>query len=402
MRAPRILLAVALCCMLAALLVWLSRKPSLDPLTSAHFTPEEIARSKDYARMRYGAGFLSLGLSLAVACVLGLTSSLGAWAERVSGGRWWLTTTILSAVLIVVPALITLPLGMYRGLVIERRFGVSTQSAAQYLSDVIKANGFQMVVTAIAAIGFYLIVRKLPSGWPFAAAGFLIAMTVVLVVVYPLVYEPLFNRFTPVDAATRDRIVALADKAGVTIDRVLVADASRRTTKLNAYVSGLGATKRVVLYDTLLASSPPAEVDLIVAHELGHVVHRDVLRGTLLACAGAAGFVALAWVLLGRPGVLGMIGASGPGDPKSLPFLALMLSVATLATLPVANGFSRSIEANADRFAVRLTDEAQVAVDTEVSLARRNIADLAPNPVIRWLFFTHPATMERIRIAREP
>ncbi len=376
-----------------------------DPVkASDYFTREEIDRSRRYTRPRYALGFASMTLGLAVAALLGLgapTRAMGAWAERVTGARWPFVALLLAGIVTVVPALVTLPLSVARGLSHERSFGLSTQTLGGYLSDFAKGTLFQLVLTAVAALGFFLIARRLPRGWPFVAAGFMIALTVALVVVYPLVYEPLFNKFTPVDGATRDRIVALATKAGVGVDKVLVADASRRTTKQNAYVSGLGATKRVVLYDTLLAKSSSQEVDLVVAHELGHVVHKDVLRGTLLASAGAAATVAIAWALMARPGIRSFTGATGAEDPRALPFLALVLSVATILTLPAANGFSRRIEASADRFAVRLTGDAQTAVKVEVNLARDNVSDLHPNAFIAWMFFSHPPTLERIAIALE-
>jgi STE24 endopeptidase len=194
-------------------------------------------------------------------------------------------------------------------------------------------------------------------------------------------------------------VLAIAAKAGVRVDDVLVADASRRTTRLNAYVSGLGATKRVVLYDTLLRSSTPKEVDLVVAHELGHVAHRDVLKGTVVASVGAALAVLLIWRLMSWYALRHSLLASGPGDPRFLPFLAFVLAAGSFLTLPVFNWYSRSIEASADRAAIEYTGDAETAVTVEVNLARSNLADLEPNGFIRWAFFTHPPTLERIQIA---
>lgn len=407
MRAPRhrlrlILLAAALAAAGLALAAPAFAQ-ARQPRPSDYFTDAEIARSRAYTGPRYVLGFASLGLGLAVAAVLGLGAparALGGWAERATGGRWPLTALLLAAIVTLAPIVAAVPLSIWRGLVHERRFGLSTQTTAGFLSDMAKGSAVQVVIAAIIALGFFFIVRRLPSVWPLAAGGFMVALTVLMVVVYPLIYEPLFNKFTPVDAATRARIVSLAADAGVRVDRVLVADASRRTTKQNAYVSGLGATKRVVLYDTLLAQSTPGEVDLVVAHELGHVVHRDVLKGTILGCIGAAGAIALIWLLTGRPGVLRFAGASGPGDPRLIPLLTFVIAVATIVTLPLVNGFSRSIEASADRFAVRVTGDVQTAVSAEVSLARSNVSDLSPNPFIEWMFFTHPPTMDRIAIAQ--
>ena len=170
-------------------------------------------------------------------------------------------------------------------------------------------------------------------------------LTVGLVYLLPVVYEPLFNRFTPVEGEVRDRVLAIAQRAGVRVDDVLVADASRRTTRQNAYVSGLGATKRVVLYDTLLAKSTPEEVDLVVAHELAHVAHRDVLKSTVIGSAGAALLVLLIWRLVSwealrglarrerarRPAVAAVPRVRARGDvvPVTLPLAELVFAEAS-------------------------------------------------------------------------
>jgi Zn-dependent protease with chaperone function len=376
---------------------------SEKPKVTDFFSPQDLARSRAYNGPRYTLGLASIVVGFVVAAVLGLgapTRALGAWAQRLAGNRWPVTALILVAVVSLAGTLVTLPMSVARNLYHERRWELSTQTLGGYLNDVTKGTLIQIVIAAVGALGFYLIVRRLPRGWPFAAGGFAVALTVTLVVIYPLVFEPVFNKFTPVDGETATRIRAIATKAGVKVGDVLVADASRRTRKLNAYVSGLGPTKRVVLYDTLLESSPPEEIDLIVAHELGHVVHRDVARGTLLGAAGAIGAIALIWLLFRNESLMRWIGAS-PGDPRSLPFLAFVLALASFLTLPATNAFSRHIEASADRFAVELTDEAETAVETEISLARRNIADLQPNAFIRVWFYTHPPVMDRIQIALE-
>jgi STE24 endopeptidase len=167
----------------------------------------------------------------------------------------------------------------------------------------------------------------------------------------------------------------------------------------NAYVSGLGATKRVVLYDTLVEKLPTREVDLVVAHEIGHVAHNDVLKGALVGSAGVIAGVGVLWWLMGRRRLLGWIGARDHADPAVLPFIAFFLAVATLVTLPIANGISRHEEAAADHAALVATNDPKAAVRLEVDLAVHDIADLQPNGFIRWMFFTHPTALERIQAA---
>ena len=366
-----------------------------------HFNRDDIERSRSYRGPRYALSFAAIATGLLAGAALGLGPGvrwLGRWSGTASGGRWWLQALVLAGTVSVAIALVELPFGIAR-FYHDRSYGLVTQPLAGYLIDAAKGLGFQLVLGAVTALGFVSIVRLLPRGWPFAAAGFAVVLTVALVYLLPVVYEPLFNRFTPVESDVRARVLAIAERANVPVGEVLVADASRRTTRQNAYVSGLGATKRVVLYDTLLSGSSPAEVDLVVAHELAHVAHRDVLKGTVIGSVGAALAVVVIWRLMSWGALRDWIGASGPGDPRWLPFLAFALAVASFVTLPAQNWFSRGIEAAADRSAIAYTEDPDTAIAVEVNLARSNIADLEPNGFIRWMFYTHPPVLERIQIA---
>lgn len=366
-----------------------------------YFTPTDVERSRRYRGPAYLLSFGGLAAALVAGAAIGLgpgVRRLGRLASQLTGDRWPLEALLLAAVVTVVVFLAGLPFSWGRYLH-DRRWSLSTQSATGFLADAAKGTGFQLAVAVVTALAFVAIVHALPRAWPAAAAAFGIGLTVLLVYVLPVIYEPLFNRFTPVEPDVRARVLRIAERAGVTVEDVLVADASRRTTRQNAYVSGLGRTKRVVLYDTLLAGSSAKQVDLVVAHELGHVAHHDVVKGTILGCVGAVAAVALLWGLLSWERLRVWVGAAGPGDPRWLPFLAFVLALASLLTLPLLNAVSRRIEAAADRAAINYTRDPDTAIQVEVALARSNIADLQPNPFIRWALYTHPPTLERIQIA---
>jgi STE24 endopeptidase len=366
-----------------------------------HFSREEIDRARRYNGPRYALAFASMVAGLLAGAALGLGPGLrrlGRWSAVITGDRWWLQALLLAGVVTIGIALVQLPFGIarYRH---DRSFGLVTQSIGGYLGDTAKGLGFQLAIAAVTALGFFGIVRLLPRGWPVAAAGFGVALTVAMVYLLPVVYEPLFNKFTPVQGDVRERVLAIAGRAGVPVGDVLVADASRRTTRQNAYVSGLGTTKRVVLYDTLLERSSPDEVDVVVAHELAHVAHRDVLKGTIVGCIGAIVVVLVIWRLLSWEALRTWAGAGGPGDPRWLPFLAFVVAIGSFLTLPAVNAFSRRIEASADRAAIAYTGATRAAISLEVGLARSNLADLEPHPFVRWAFFSHPPVLERIQIA---
>jgi len=198
----------------------------------------------------------------------------------------------------------------------------------------------------------------------------------------------------------RDRLLALADAAGVRVRDVLVADASRRTTALNAYVSGLGPTRRIVVHDTLLDRGEDDEAAAVVAHELGHVVAHDVRTGTLLGAAGAAAGVLVAAALLAWPPLLAATGIDGAGDPAVAGVLIALGAWAGLLGAPLSNGLSRRIERRADAFCLDLARDPYVVARMHRGLAITNLAPLRPVRILHLWFGTHPTSPERIAAAR--
>ena len=368
-----------------------------------YFSTEDFQRAQRYRAPRYALGFISLGAELIALLVIGLaggTRRFGNLASKIAGDRWWLQAIVLAVAITVVLTLVDLPFGLGR-FALDRAWGLSTQNLGGYFSDEFRSLGFQLVFTIVVALPFFWVARAAPRTWPIWAALGAVVLTFVFSMLFPVVYEPLFNKFTPVEPALKDRIVALGKQEGVRVGSVLVADASKRTTTQNAYVSGLGATKRVVLYDTLLQKSTEKEVELVVAHELAHVAHNDVTKGTAFGALGAALGVGLIWLLLAHTSIPSRLGVEGAGDPRILGFLLLVVTVAGLLATPIENAYSRKIEGAADRTAVQVTRDWRTSIAVEVNLARDSISDLEPNGFIRWAFFSHPSTAERIGIALE-
>ncbi|MFL6094264.1 MAG: M48 family metalloprotease, partial [Blastococcus sp.] len=214
--------------------------------------------------------------------------------------------------------------------------------------------------------------------------------------------EPAFNRFDPMAAGPlRSDLLALAEKNGTPVRDVLVSDASRRTTTLNAYVSGFGSTRRIVVYDTVLERLPDAQIESIVAHELGHVAADDVLTGTLMGALGAAAGVAtLGWLVSIRP-LRRRSGADSPGDPRIVALVLFLMAVGTLVSTPVQNLVSRQIEARADVHALDLTADPDAFMAMQRRLAVANLSEPDPPAVLQWLFGSHPTTAQRIGLARD-
>jgi STE24 endopeptidase len=271
--------------------------------------------------------------------------------------------------------------------------GLGTQSWAGWGQDLAKAQAISLPLSGGAGWLLTTAMRRFGARWWLPGAGGLVAGGVLSLVAGPTLIDPIFNTFEPAEPDVQARIKAIADSAGVRVDRVLVMDASKRTTASNAYVTGLGATKRVVFYDTLLRDFSPAEVDFVVAHEFAHVRHRDVTTGlALIAIASPAMVFAIA--------ELGRVLGAHP-DARAVPAVALAAGILSPALGMVTNGFSRAIERRADRFAMAIVPDARTQIDFQRNIAVKNLADPDPPRWLHAVLGTHPTTLERIAMAEE-
>jgi len=364
--------------------------PLHPPPASSVFTETQIQRAEDFTSLARIWSWSSLAVSLVLACVLGLTPLGARLVDRVRGPWWW-RVFVAVAMLALAGRLVTLPFAI----LIRRRvlaYGLSHQAWGAYAVDLLKGVAVDVVATSLAMLVLVGVARRWPRAWP-AVAGLLLAGLVLLgSFVYPLLVEPLFNHFEALPAGPlRTQILALADKEGVHVDDVLVADASRRTTTLNAYVSGFGSSRRVVVYDNLLNDEKDPEILSVVAHELGHARHDDVLTGSLLGAAGA---------LLGV-GLLGLvIGRGRPvGDPRQVPRVLALVALATFLASPLQNGISRRIETRADVAALETTRDPVAFVELQRQLALKSLADPTPYRWSQFWFGSHPTTLQRIALA---
>ncbi|MGH2951844.1 MAG: M48 family metalloprotease, partial [Solirubrobacterales bacterium] len=243
-----------------------------------------------------------------------------------------------------------------------------------------------------------VLVRRFPRHWWLPGAGAVAVIATVFVWLAPVVLAPIFNRFEPLPQSSELRagVLELGRRAGVEIGEVYSVDASRRVTSLNAYVDGIGPTKRVVLYDNLVDEAQRRELDSVVAHELAHVANDDIPRG--IAFAAVVAPLGLVFVReLG--GAIAARGGFAPGAPGALPAYLLALSAATLVLNVPGNQLSRAVEASADDFALELTGDPRALVDLQLRLARTNLSDPDPPALPTLLFGTHPPTVERIGAA---
>jgi STE24 endopeptidase len=357
------------------------------PSASSVFTAAQLQRAEDYSGTQRLLSWASLAVSLLVACVLGF-SRVGSWyVDRVRGPWPW---KVFGAVVALALAgeLATLPFAV----VLHHRasdHGLTHQPWGGYAVDQLKGLGVDVVATTIGLLVLLAVARRWPRAWPAVAGALLAGLVMLGSFVYPLLVEPLFNHFEPLpDGELRTQILALADQEHVHVDDVLVADASRRTTTLNAYVSGFGSSRRVVVYDNLVDDADEPEILSVVAHELGHAHHDDVLTGSLLGAAGAMLGIGLLGLLVGEV-----------GDPRRVPRLLALLALATLLSSPVQNGISRRIETRADADALRTTQDPDAFIALQKELATTSLADPTPYRLSQFWFGSHPTALQRIALA---
>lgn len=363
------------------------------------FTQVQIQRGEEYARWSRLLSWASLAVSLVVSCLLGFTR-LG---SRLLGKRsrpWPVTVIGLTAVILVIGRLATLPFAL--GLR-QRRvdYGLTDQGLGAWFVDEAKGLGIGIVFTAIALLVLFGCVRRWRTWWPVIVSGIFVVLVMAGSFLYPVVIEPVFNNFTSMEQGTlRSEILALADEEGVAIDDVLVADASRRTTTLNAYVSGFGGTRRVVVYDNLVNDQPDDQVLSVVAHELAHAKHDDVLVGTGLGAFGSIIGIGLLGLVMSSAWVRRRAGVDGLTDPRAVAVVLALMAVATVLSSPIENTISRRIEMRADVDALAVTP-ASAMVELQRELCVRAVCDPNGPAWSQFWFGSHPTVLERVAVAEK-
>jgi STE24 endopeptidase len=342
------------------------------------FSDEELARSRAFHRPRHVALVVE---SAAVPVVLAALTRVHLPL------RWWIGALALPAIVQTAVTITTLPVGWWRYRQ-DVRFGFATQRPRGWLLDQAK----QLAVgAALGAVGFaplFALARVAPRGWVWGAAAGASTLVLVLGFLAPVILEPVFNRFVPLgDAVLAQRLHALAAAAGVPLFEILVADASRRTTRQNAYVSGVGRTRRVVLWDTLLAC-PVDQIAVVLAHELGHRVRRHVAVLTALGMVGAVLYVAVLRLLRPHP------------VPHDTAFFLLVAVLLGTVAAPAASALSRRFERSADRFSLELTGNRGAYQALHHDLAVANLAELQPPGWLYYWLFSHPTPIERLASGR--
>lgn len=353
------------------------------------------ARALARARRRVRVADLVIGNVYFLALLTsGASAALRQWAAHLAP-NFYATLALYNLVFWAGYLALTLPLGYFGDHRLEVRYGLSKQNFAGWAADTLKGLAIGVVVGFPLLAALYAILAHAPSNWWLWALALYTAFSVVAAAVVPVVLMPLFYKFTPLeDAELVGRLQGLAARAGARVQGVYRWGLGEKSTQANAALSGFGATRRIIISDTMLEGYTPDEIEAVLAHELGHQVHGDIGRLLAVNVAIAAGALYVAQRVLAVTSHA--FGLAGLTDPANLPLLMLVLGAVSLVVLPLVNGYSRRREQAADGFALRLANCPAALGTALVKLAGQNLADPYPPAWIEWLSYSHPALGRRV------
>jgi STE24 endopeptidase len=345
------------------------------------------------AHLFFGAAYLSLMMGRGSDTLVGMARAIPGTSVHA------IETFCYFALFSLCYLLLRLPLAVYGDYLLEHQFGLSTMAPVPWAVRQVKKWLLSFTLAAPIAVVLYELIRALPRLWWLPAGSMWLFLGYVLARITPTVLMPLFYKFEPIDdPALTGRLEQLARRAGITLTGVCRMNLSRETKKANAMVMGMGSSRHVALGDTLLASCTREEIAVVFAHELGHVVGRDLLRSFVLFSAVSFASLFLASRILGRAAA--GLGIDAVHDPRTLPAFIAILGAIQLLVMPFANAYSRWRERLCDAYALRATGDRDAFISMMTKLARRNLADLRPSRLAELLLYDHPPIGRRIRFAR--
>lgn len=380
------------------LYLWFSLFPGrINTEVLQYFSLDQVDRGRQYSRL---PNLLAAGSFLVQAGFLiwlifgGRAVSLSKRAQQAAGGSYWLSILLFFVVLWLLLRLLDLPFTISNSYFWQQHWGFSTQSLGSWWVDYLKESALNLFFSSVGVVLLFWALGRWPVAWWVAGAAFVSVWLLIQSLIWPVVVSPLFNRFVPAgDPELVTMVQELSQKARLPVDQVLIMDASRRTTRANAYFAGVGQTRRIVLYDTLLADYPPDEVKAVVAHEMAHWRLGHITRGLTLGILGNILFWSALFVTLRAT-----LQSPLRYPPHTFAVILLFFLLVGFIGNPLQNYFSRAMEKEADRAAVELTGDPAGAVRLQVDLAARNLSNVAPAPFVEWFSYSHPPAVKRIRV----
>lgn len=367
---------------------------------------ERQQKAREYHRLRRRLSFLEMGIG-AVGVLILLFTGLATWLrDRLSGLTWqpvhgWFPWQVLLYFLILVLAyeIITAPIVYYGGFVLPHRYGLSTMTLKGWLGDLFKGLLLGLLFQGFVIELVYALLAVQPQTWWLWVGLALLFFTVVMANLAPVLILPLFYKFTPLpEGELTRRLLALAERAHTRVRGVFTMHLSSKTTAANAALMGLGNTRRIVLGDTMLDRYTPDEIEVVLAHELGHHVHRDIWKLIASQSVLTLGGLYLVNVVL-HWAVETEHYYTGLADAATIPLLLALAGAFSLVVLPLGNSLSRAVEYQADEYALESTQKVEAFKSAMTRLANQNLSDVEPSPLIELLFYDHPSIRKRLQHA---
>lgn len=362
-----------------------------------------LAKASDYTLAKSRAGLVEALFDSGVLLAFLLSGALGAydrWVTSVAASPVW-GGALFFVGLSAAKTLLGIPFDLHNTFRLEARYGFNATTPRLWVADLLKGLALSSVLIGLLAAGALALIGWSPRAWWLWVWGFFVGVSVLLMLLSPYVIEPLFFRFKPVEKeGLEEGIRALMERAGLKVGRVFEVDASRRSKHSNAYFTGIGRVKRVVLFDTLLQQMTPPEVLAVLAHEVGHWKRRHVLKRLGLTSAAALAALYAAFRLVAWGGVPGLVGLASASLPAQAVILSLLASVAGFAATPLFAWLSRRHEREADRFACALSGDPASLASALVKLSTENLANLHPHPLYAGFYLSHPPVVERVGALR--
>ncbi|MBI4330715.1 MAG: M48 family metallopeptidase [Chloroflexi bacterium] len=356
-------------------------------------SPERREKARELARLSRRLSLLETAAE-GILLLLFLFSGLAAGLRDLLPGAFLLRVGVFTLITGAAYEVIFSPLSYYQGYVLPRRYGLSVQGFRGWLADHLKGWALGLFLGLVAGLAIYWLLAAYPATWWLWASLFLVLLSILLTHLAPVLILPLFLKLQPLtDPELGRRLNELARRAGVRIKGVFVADLSARSTTSNAGLMGIGATRRIVVSDTLIAQYTPDEIEAVLAHELGHHAHRDIPRLILVQAGLLLVSFYLAHLALRRFSL--PLGLEGPADIAGFPLLMLVLGGLFLVASPLVKGFSRRIESAADSYALGLARLPQAFLTALAKLTDQNLAEARPPRWEEWLFYDHPPFYRR-------
>ncbi|MBC8015328.1 MAG: M48 family metallopeptidase [Sporomusaceae bacterium] len=384
---------------LAFLYLWFTIFPgAAAPEAWQHFSAEQVEGARAYSQ---GLRLSFIGSYLTQLCFLlwlvfsGRSLALSGWTCKLARASYWINLLLFFLLLWLILRLLHLPFTLFSSYYWQHHWGFATQTLGAWWLDYSKTAALDLVLSAGGILLLFWIIKRFPLRWWIYSAACLSILLAIQIFLSPLLITPLFNRFTPVqDQKVIKMVEEISDKAGIPVDQILLMDASRRTTKSNAYFAGLGRTKQIVLYDTLLYHHPQDEVKAVIAHEIAHWRQGHILQGLALYSIGIFLFCQVLFFVLKD---MFPILTENPYPVHAWAIILLFFSLVAFISSPLQGYISQSMEKEADQVAVMLTNDRPAAVRLQINIAAKNASDVSPPPVIQW-FSSHPSPLTRIEL----